>query len=57
MVMRNLGGRRLHIIIPSPQLAKLNKLADATGITMAEHVRRAIDVYLNKIAEQSKAKP
>ena len=34
------------------QLKLLDQLAEITGITVAEHIRRAVDLYLK---EQSKA--
>lgn len=45
MSRQQIGGRRRHVILPSPQDEKLVKLAKKTGITPSEHIRRAIDSY------------
>jgi hypothetical protein len=37
---------RFRFQIAGPQLAALEAVSEATGITKAEHVRRAIDLYL-----------
>ncbi|MHB8255337.1 MAG: ribbon-helix-helix protein, CopG family [Acidiferrobacter sp.] len=39
---------RTNIFLPEQFLIKLRALAKATGLTVAEHVRRAIDDYLSK---------
>jgi len=41
--------KRTNIFLPQPQLDKLRKLADETGLTVAELVRRAIDDFLKKV--------
>jgi predicted DNA-binding protein len=38
--------KRTHVHLTDAQLKALTKLANATGLTMAEHIRRAIDAYL-----------
>lgn len=37
---------RTNIHLPKPLLATLRKLSKATGLSVAEHIRRAIDAYL-----------
>jgi predicted DNA-binding protein len=39
---------RTGIYLPKDQIARLKRLAKITGLSMAEHVRRAIDNYLTK---------
>jgi predicted DNA-binding protein len=41
--------KRTNIFLPQPALDRLRKLADETGLTVAELVRRAIDEYLKKL--------
>lgn len=38
--------KRINLYIALLQLEKLRQLAKATGLGVAEHVRRAIDAYL-----------
>jgi predicted DNA-binding protein len=40
--------RRTNIFLPDQLLAKLAALSKATGLSMAEHVRRAILEYLRR---------
>jgi len=40
------GVKRTTVFLPEPLIAKLKELAVATGISIAEHIRRAIDAYL-----------
>ncbi|MFA6204466.1 MAG: ribbon-helix-helix domain-containing protein [Gallionella sp.] len=40
--------KRTNIFLPQPALDKLRKLADETGLSVAELVRRAIDDFLKK---------
>jgi len=40
--------KRTNIFLPIPLLAKLRALSDATGLSVAEHIRRAIDEYLKR---------
>lgn len=54
MAMRNIGGRRMHVILPAAQISQLQRLSNATGLTVAEHVRRAIDVYFRAMNEQAR---
>ena len=63
MARAHLGGVRTNIYLPKPQHAAVTTLVGATGITFAEHIRRAVDFYLafsdditqvvTKLAEQS----
>ena len=46
MPRRSIEGQRAHVIIPNRQDRELRKLADETGLTISEHIRRAIDQYL-----------
>lgn len=40
---------RFQMFSPSLQLQKLKKLAKDTGLSIAEHIRRAIDAYLRRV--------
>jgi len=40
--------KRTHVFLPEPVVAALRALADKTGLSVAEHVRRAVDEYLRK---------
>jgi len=39
---------RTHIFLPDVFLKALKRLKEKTGLPIAEHIRRAIDEYLNK---------
>lgn len=43
----NMG--RLQFLLPALQRARLEKQATDSGITVSEHVRRAIDEYLDRL--------
>lgn len=49
MARQAIGGPRRHVKLSAPQEKKLVKLADDTGITVSEHIRRAIDVYFRAL--------
>jgi len=40
--------KRTHTFIPEPTIAQLKGLAEKTGLSVAELIRRAIDEYLRK---------
>ena len=44
----NVGMKRTHIFLPEPVLTALKALSDKTGLSVAEHIRRAIDAYLKR---------
>ena len=44
--------RRLPVTISEPQYHKLKALAEKTGLSMSEHIRRAVDQYLEKVNKQ-----
>ena len=44
---KSLNGHRAHVILTSPQLKRLRQLSKATGLTMSELLRRAVDSYIN----------
>lgn len=46
--MYNVRMKRTNIFLPEQLLAKLRALAEKTGLSVAEIVRRAIDEYLKK---------
>ena len=46
----SLDGCRTHLIISRNQDKLLRGLAKRTGMTLSEHIRRAIDSYLANIA-------
>jgi hypothetical protein len=40
------NGVRMHVILPKPQYDAMIRLSTRTGITVSEHVRRALDHYI-----------
>lgn len=55
MARQKIGGPRRHVKLSKPQDEKLEKLAKDTGITVSEHIRRAIDAYF-RVLELAKAR-
>ena len=51
MAARRIGGKRRHVVLSPVQDTKLEKLADATAMTEAEHIRRAMDAYFRLLEE------
>jgi len=39
---------RINVYVTEKELAALRKLADDTGLPFSEHIRRAIDEYLER---------
>lgn len=54
MARQSLHGTRLHIIIPDVTRKQLQGLCKQTGLTAAEHVRRALDRYLAEVVERQR---
>jgi hypothetical protein len=46
MARQSVNGTRVHVILPKPQRDQLARLATRTGISVSEHLRRAVDHYL-----------
>jgi predicted DNA-binding protein len=40
--------KRLNFFLPEQVIASLQALSEKTGLTVSEHIRRAIDAYLKK---------
>jgi predicted transcriptional regulator len=40
--------KKMNFYLPDPVIARLQELAEKTGLSVAELVRRAIDEYLKK---------
>lgn len=40
--------KRTHLFLPDPVIAALKALSEKTGLSVAEHIRRAIDQYLKR---------
>ena len=40
--------KRTHVFLPEPVIAALKARSEKTGISVAEHIRRAIDEYLKR---------
>ena len=55
MARQKIGGPRRHIKLSKPQDEKLERLAKDTGMTVSEHIRRAIDAYF-RVLELAKAR-
>jgi predicted DNA-binding protein len=45
---------RTNIFLPEPLIRRLKALSEKTGLSVAEHIRRAIDDYLKKQREASR---
>lgn len=43
-----MGMKRTHIFLPNPVVAAIKALSEKTGLSVAEHIRRAIDAYLKR---------
>lgn len=50
----SIHGVRTHVILTQVQVARMNRLASRTGMTLSEHVRRAVDAYLDLVEEGHK---
>lgn len=48
-------GTRMHVIVPSQYRRALTAYAKRTGINASEHIRRAIEAYLQDAAERVRA--
>lgn len=49
--------RRTNMYFTTPQMDKLSRLSDETGLSVAELVRRAVDDYLKRSAVGKPVKP
>jgi hypothetical protein len=56
MPRQSLDGLRTHVIITKYQDRELRKLTKESGMTVAEHLRRAIDFYLASLADRLSTK-
>lgn len=45
------GMEKIQIYLSELQIKKLRELSEKTGLSFAEHVRRAIDAYLKRVKE------
>jgi len=54
MSRQSLNGARFHVIVPAPTRRALAVLSRETGMTAAEHIRRALDLYLVQAKAQRK---
>lgn len=52
-----IGGPRKHVILSKPQNDAMNRLSTKTGLTVSEHIRRAVDLYLARAAERMTQRP
>lgn len=48
-------GTRMHVIVPAQYRKALTAYARRTGINASEHIRRAIEAYLQDAAEKVRA--
>lgn len=48
MARKKIGGPRRHVVLSQQQDDALVKFANKTGLTVSEHLRRAIDFYILK---------
>lgn len=49
MARQAIGGPRRHVKLSNQQDEKLMKLAKETGMTVSEHMRRAVDAYFRAL--------
>lgn len=56
MPQRSLGGSRMHVMVPNQTRVELAELSKRTGLTVSEHIRRAIDEYLESVLALEKLK-
>lgn len=49
MARQSIGGPRRHVKLSNQQDERLVKLAKDTGITVSEHMRRAVDAYFRAL--------
>lgn len=47
----NLEGVRVHFIVPRRTREFLQKYSKKTGLTVSEHMRRALDQYIRSLAQ------
>ena len=50
----SLDGVRIHVILTKPQNRTLREISRESGMTVAEHIRRAIDDYLRAFEPKRK---
>lgn len=48
----NLEGVRVHFIVPKRKHEFLQKFSKKTGLTVSEHLRRALDQYIASLAAE-----
>lgn len=48
MANKSLNGHRAHVILTTPQLKRLKQMSKATGLTVSELLRRAVDSYITQ---------
>jgi metal-responsive CopG/Arc/MetJ family transcriptional regulator len=48
-------GTRIHVIVPTQYRKALTAYAKRTGINASEHIRRALEAYLQEAAARVKA--
>lgn len=53
MPRQSIEGVRLHVILPKPQHEALQRHSKRTGLTVSEHLRRAVDFYLASAVERT----
>lgn len=41
--------KRTHIFLPEGVISALKALSEKTGLSVAEHIRRAIDEYMRRL--------
>ncbi len=46
--MYDVGMKRSNFFLPEPAVAALKALSEKTGLSVSEHIRRAIDEYLKR---------
>lgn len=49
--------KRTNIYFPPKQKEALERICEETGLSFAEHVRRAVDLYIEELRKKDDSKP
>lgn len=44
--------KRINVYLTENQIQALRELSDKTGLSVAEHIRRALDAYIQKVKNE-----
>lgn len=49
MPRTKLDAKRVHVMLATPQVRRLREVSRRTGMNISEHIRRAVDRYLESL--------